>query len=75
MPKRKGKISRICYELPKHQLWLEGQGQDKHPTEKLSEVLDSLNLTKYNTCFENEDIDMETFLTLNDEELKQIGIK
>jgi len=74
VPKRKGKISRICYELPKHQLWLESQGQDKHPTEKLSEVLDSLNLTKYNTCFENEDIDMETFLTLNDEELKQIGI-
>ena len=45
------------------------------PTEKLSEVLDSLNLTKYYSCFENEDIDMETFLTLNDEELKQIGIK
>ena len=65
----------MCYEPPKHQVWSDYQSQDNHGPEKLSEVLDRLNLTKYYSCFENEDIDMDTFLTLNDEDLKQIGIK
>ena len=75
IPKRKGKVSRMCYEPPKHQGWLANQSQDKQTTETLSDVLDGLNLAKYYSCFEQEDIDMETFLTLNDEDLKQIGIK
>ena len=65
----------MCYEPPKQQVWLGNQCQNKYATENLIDVLDCLNLAKYYSCFENEDVDMETFLTLNDEELKQIGIK
>lgn len=63
----------MCFEPPK--LWASNQCQDKQATDTLTDVLSRLNLAKYNSCFELEDIDLETFLTLSDEDFKQIGIK
>ncbi|XP_065056039.1 ankyrin repeat and SAM domain-containing protein 3-like isoform X2 [Rhopilema esculentum] len=74
IPSRKKRVSRICYEPPKHQVWSPSQDQGKTNTESLADVLENLKLSKYYPCFEKEDIDMDTFLTLTDEELKHIGI-
>ena len=69
-------MSRICYEAPKQPV-LPSSSQDQDGVEQnsIADVLDSLKLTKYYPCFEKEDVDMDTFLTLTDEDLRQIGIE
>ncbi|XP_023215272.1 protein bicaudal C homolog 1-like isoform X1 [Centruroides sculpturatus] len=41
----------------------------------LSSLLERLDLSKYYHVFEDQDIDLDTFLTLTDKDLKDIGIK
>ncbi|XP_043984087.1 bicaudal C homolog 2 isoform X3 [Gambusia affinis] len=43
-------------------------------TDDLSELLSELGLIKYIDLFEQQEIDYQTFLTLSDEDLKEIGI-
>ena len=41
----------------------------------LASFLEGLKLDKYIPVFEQQNIDFETFLSLNDVELKEVGIK
>jgi len=41
----------------------------------LTEALGSLGLSKYEELFLNQDIDLQVFLTLNEKDLKEIGVK
>jgi len=41
----------------------------------LTEALGSLGLSKYEELFLNQDIDLQVFLTLNERDLKEIGVK
>ena len=43
--------------------------------EKLAALLRQLDLEKYLEVFQQQEIDFESFLTFNDEDLKRIGIK
>ncbi|XP_070198698.1 ankyrin repeat and SAM domain-containing protein 6-like isoform X1 [Littorina saxatilis] len=42
--------------------------------DELSNILKKLSLEKYNPIFEEQEVDMEAFLTLTDEDLKELGI-
>lgn len=46
----------------------------KCSTDELSGILRKLSLEKYNTIFEEQEIDMESFLTLTNGDLKSLGI-
>ena len=41
----------------------------------LASLLADLNLTKYMTVFDEQDVDLQVFLTLTDNDLQEIGIK
>ncbi|KAL4229131.1 Ankyrin repeat and SAM domain-containing protein 3 [Mactra antiquata] len=41
----------------------------------LSSLLEQLGLSKYMTTFEEQDVDLQVFLSLTDNDLKEIGIK
>ena len=41
----------------------------------LPEMLEQLGLTKYLPIFEEQDVDLQVFLSLTDNDLKEIGIK
>ncbi|XP_052258661.1 ankyrin repeat and SAM domain-containing protein 3-like [Dreissena polymorpha] len=41
----------------------------------LGALLEGLGLSKYLTTFEEQDVDLQVFLSLNDNDLKEIGIK
>ncbi|XP_068604142.1 ankyrin repeat and SAM domain-containing protein 6-like [Brachionichthys hirsutus] len=43
--------------------------------DELSSILKKLSLEKYQPIFEEQEVDMEAFLTLTDEDLKELGIK
>ena len=43
--------------------------------EKLAALLRQLDLEKYIDVFQQQEIDFDSFLTFNDEDLKRIGIK
>ncbi|XP_068160360.1 ankyrin repeat and SAM domain-containing protein 6-like isoform X2 [Antennarius striatus] len=43
--------------------------------DELSNILKKLSLEKYQPIFEEQEVDMEAFLTLTDEDLKELGIK
>ncbi|XP_030621249.1 bicaudal C homolog 2 [Chanos chanos] len=43
-------------------------------TDDLSELLDQLGLSKYSDVFQQQEIDFQTFLTLSDEDLKEVGV-
>ncbi|XP_041845285.1 bicaudal C homolog 2 [Melanotaenia boesemani] len=43
-------------------------------TDDLSELLSQLGLIKYIDVFEQQEIDYQTFLTLSDEDLKEVGV-
>lgn len=53
-------------------------GEEEVPTVKLpkdlSSVLADLGLTKYQMHFEEQDIDLQVFLTMNEADLREIGI-
>lgn len=42
--------------------------------DELSNIMKKLSLEKYNPIFEEQEVDMEAFLTLTDEDLKELGI-
>uniref|UniRef100_A0A1A8ICM5 NAD(+) ADP-ribosyltransferase n=1 Tax=Nothobranchius kuhntae TaxID=321403 RepID=A0A1A8ICM5_NOTKU len=44
-------------------------------TDELSSILKKLSLEKYQPIFEEQEVDMEAFLTLTDGDLKELGIK
>ena len=46
---------------------------DTTPT--LQQLLQQLGLNKYYPIFQEQDVDIAIFLTLNDNDLKEIGIK
>eukprot|EP00794_Sanderia_malayensis_P010917 gene10917-12077_t len=72
IPTRK-KVSRICKEPPKQAV----QVQDQYSSvtvESVASILHELKLTKYSSCFEAECVGIDTFFTLTDDDLKQIGI-
>ena len=41
----------------------------------LPTMLEQLGLSKYLTTFEEQDVDLQVFLSLTDNDLKEIGIK
>ncbi|MEQ2263236.1 Protein bicaudal C 1-A [Xenotaenia resolanae] len=43
-------------------------------TDDLPELLSQLGLIKYIDLFEQQEIDYQTFLTLSDEDLKEVGV-
>ena len=43
--------------------------------EKLASLLRQLDLEKYIDVFQQQEIDFDSFLTFNDDDLKRIGIK
>uniref|UniRef100_A0A8C5NAR1 SAM domain-containing protein n=1 Tax=Gouania willdenowi TaxID=441366 RepID=A0A8C5NAR1_GOUWI len=43
--------------------------------DELSSILKKLSLENYQAIFEEQEVDMEAFLTLSDEDLKELGIK
>lgn len=43
-------------------------------TDDLPELLNQLGLIKYIDVFEQQEIDYQTFLTLSDEDLKEVGV-
>ncbi|XP_008282794.1 bicaudal C homolog 2 [Stegastes partitus] len=45
-----------------------------HMTDDLPELLSQLGLIKYIDVFEQQEIDYHTFLTLSDEDLKEVGV-
>uniref|UniRef100_I3JBG7 Bicaudal C homolog 2 n=1 Tax=Oreochromis niloticus TaxID=8128 RepID=I3JBG7_ORENI len=45
-----------------------------HLTDDLAELLGQLGLLKYIDVFEQQEIDYQTFLTLSDEDLKEVGV-
>ncbi|XP_069577419.1 bicaudal C homolog 2 isoform X1 [Brachyistius frenatus] len=45
-----------------------------HMTDDLPELLSQLGLIKYINVFEEQEIDYQTFLTLSDEDLKEVGV-
>uniref|UniRef100_A0A668B005 Ankyrin repeat and sterile alpha motif domain containing 6 n=1 Tax=Myripristis murdjan TaxID=586833 RepID=A0A668B005_9TELE len=45
------------------------------PPDELSSILKKLSLEKYQPIFEEQEVDMEAFLTLTDGDLKELGIK
>ena len=47
---------------------------ESRPSE-LEEMLKGLGLSKYYPVFVEQDVDLQVFLTLNDAELKEVGIK
>ncbi|CAL1532319.1 unnamed protein product, partial [Lymnaea stagnalis] len=49
------------------------QEKDGHDDE-LASIMKKLSLEKYNPIFEEQEVDMEAFLTLTDEDLKELGI-
>ncbi|XP_033096744.1 ankyrin repeat and SAM domain-containing protein 3-like [Anneissia japonica] len=49
--------------------------EEPYPYTNLATLLESLNLSKYHSLFEEQDVDLRVFLTLNDTDLKEIGIK
>ncbi|RUS71201.1 hypothetical protein EGW08_021037 [Elysia chlorotica] len=42
--------------------------------DELASIMKKLSLEKYNPIFEEQEVDMEAFLTLTDEDLKELGI-
>uniref|UniRef100_A0AAY5KVY7 SAM domain-containing protein n=1 Tax=Esox lucius TaxID=8010 RepID=A0AAY5KVY7_ESOLU len=44
------------------------------PTDNLDELLSQLGLGKYIDVFQQQEIDFQTFLTLSDEDLKEVGL-
>ncbi|KAL7858464.1 hypothetical protein AOLI_G00185660 [Acnodon oligacanthus] len=44
------------------------------PSDNLMELLLQLGLEKYNTVFQDQEIDYQTFLTLSEEDLKEVGV-
>ena len=40
----------------------------------LSELLQQLNLEHYESCFEQEEVDLDTFLTMTESDLKEVGV-
>lgn len=48
---------------------------DKDYPKDLREFLANLNLLKYFPTFEKQDVDLTVFLSLNDEDLKELGVK
>ncbi|KAH9515488.1 Ankyrin repeat and SAM domain-containing protein 6 [Bulinus truncatus] len=49
------------------------QEKDGHDDE-LASIMKKLSLEKYNPIFEEQEVDMEAFLTLTDDDLKELGI-
>lgn len=41
----------------------------------LAELMENLDLAKYQPLFEEQRVDLETFLSLNEGDLKDLGIK
>ncbi|XP_065064997.1 ankyrin repeat and SAM domain-containing protein 6-like isoform X2 [Rhopilema esculentum] len=48
---------------------------DEYQENEVLRMLETLSLEKYGTKFEEEEIDMEAFLTMNDSDLQSLGIK
>ncbi|XP_005095515.1 ankyrin repeat and SAM domain-containing protein 6 [Aplysia californica] len=44
------------------------------PDDELASIMKKLSLEKYNPIFEEQEVDMEAFLTLTDEDLRELGI-
>ena len=40
----------------------------------LGELLRQLNLEHYESCFEQEEVDLDTFLTMTEADLKEVGV-
>ena len=47
----------------------------KHRPKDLGVLLESLNLSKYLSVFDEQDVDLQVFLSLTDNDLQEIGIK
>ncbi|XP_070548274.1 LOW QUALITY PROTEIN: ankyrin repeat and SAM domain-containing protein 3-like [Ptychodera flava] len=54
---------------------LPGKSGADPPFKDLAELLESLNLSKYYHTFVEQDVDLKIFLTLTDNDLKEVGIK
>ena len=52
-----------------------GMHCNSNKPETLAELLLQLGLLKYQTIFEEQDVDLQVFLSLTDNDLKEIGIK
>lgn len=48
---------------------------DKDYPKDLREFLTNLNMLKYLPTFEEQDVDLTVFLSLNDDDLKELGVK
>lgn len=46
-----------------------------YPPMNLHQLLVELGLAKYSPIFEEQDVDLAVFLTLTDNDLKEIGVK
>ncbi|KAH9514926.1 Ankyrin repeat and SAM domain-containing protein 3 [Bulinus truncatus] len=55
--------------------WLDEKGLNQSSPKDLNEMLSQLGLTKYLDKFEEQDVDLQVFLSLTDNDLKEIGIK
>lgn len=40
----------------------------------LPDLLHQLNLEHYQTCFQEEEVDLDTFLTMTEADLKEVGV-
>ena len=49
-----------------------GHGDEGH--DDLAKLLSQLSLERYQPIFEEQEVDIEAFLTLNNEDLKELGI-
>ncbi|XP_005109444.1 uncharacterized protein LOC101860609 [Aplysia californica] len=55
--------------------WLEQPGRPDASPRDLAQMLGELGLSKYLDKFEEQDVDLQVFLSLTDNDLKEIGIK
>uniref|UniRef100_A0AAV2MIM9 SAM domain-containing protein n=1 Tax=Knipowitschia caucasica TaxID=637954 RepID=A0AAV2MIM9_KNICA len=82
----KGKSDRALDSFPCGGSYLEGVGSSRRASscsqrspspqmlDELPELLSQLGLLKYIHVFEEQEIDYQTFLTLSDEDLKEVGV-
>ncbi|KAK0057539.1 ankyrin repeat and SAM domain-containing protein 3 [Biomphalaria pfeifferi] len=55
--------------------WPDERGVNQDSPKDLTEMMSQLGLTKYMDKFEEQDVDLQVFLSLTDNDLKEIGIK
>lgn len=74
LPKSKQAASNVLFDKDKTLTPQSSSSMNARP-KSLLELLDQLQLSKYYSNFEQNEIDLNTFLQMTDTDLKEIGIK